>query len=121
VEPIKILIVDEHVHVRCALAERLSQSAQIEVIGHTGTVDEILEGVREKHPDLVLIEVKRSDGMGLEIVRQLSNMIGGPKLFVLTTYPSRWEREAAMRAGAHMYLLKDIETGELMEHITLVR
>jgi two-component system response regulator DevR len=120
VNQIKILIVDEHVHVRCALAERLSQSDEIEVIGHTGSIDEILGCVTDKHPDLVLIEVKRSDGMGLEIIRQLSGMLGAPKLFVLTTYPSNWEREAAKRAGAHMYLLKDIETRELIKHITLV-
>jgi len=64
------------------------------------------------------MEVKRSDGMGLEILRQLSTLTKAPRIIVLTSYPSLWERQAASRAGAFSYLLKDIETEELIHNIT---
>jgi DNA-binding NarL/FixJ family response regulator len=120
VTPIRVYIFDEHLQVCNALTERLSQFTHIEVIGHTGEVDKILEDVKENQPDLVLLEVKRSDGMGLEILRQLSAIIRGPKVFVLTSYASNWEREAATRAGADMYMLKEIETRDLIDRISMV-
>jgi DNA-binding NarL/FixJ family response regulator len=36
---------------------------------------------------------------------------------VLTSYPSTWERKAAQRAGAEAYLLKDIDSEELIRRI----
>lgn len=114
----RVYIVDEHHSVRLALADRLSHSDALQVIGHTGSADEVLRDVRRCCPDIVLMEVKRSDGMGLEILRQLSTLAKAPRLVVLTSYPSFWERQAARRAGAISYLLKDIETEELIQHIS---
>jgi two-component system response regulator DevR len=114
----RVYIIEEHHSVRLALADRLSHSADLQVIGHTGSADEVLRDVRRICPDIVLMEVKRSDGMGLEILRQLSTLAKPPRLVVLTSYPSFWERQAASRAGAASYLLKDIETEELIQHIT---
>jgi DNA-binding NarL/FixJ family response regulator len=113
----RIYIVDEHSQVRLALADRLNHSADLQVIGHTGSAEEVVKEVREKCPDIVLMEVKRSDGMGLEILRQLSTLTKAPRIVVLTSYPSFWERQAASRAGAISYLLKEIETEELIQHI----
>ena len=114
----RVYIVEEHRSVRLALADRLSQSGSLQVIGHTGSADEVLRDVRQSCPDIVVMEVKRSDGMGLEILRQLATLAKPPRLVVLTSYPSFWERQAASRAGASSYLLKEIETEELIQHIT---
>lgn len=115
----RVFIVDEHTAVRTALAERLAQSASLDVIGHCERADEAILAVRESRPDVVLVETKRSDGMGLEILRQISNMPGTPLVFVLTSYPSEWEKDAARRAGAYQYLLKDIDTTELIRYISM--
>lgn len=113
----RVYIIDEHADVRTALAERLASEAELQVIGHSGDSDEALNiGMAEK-PDVVLIEVKRSDGMGLEILRQLAELPHQPRVAVLTTYPSPWEQEAARRAGAIAYLLKDIDLEELVRSI----
>ncbi|OGO17317.1 MAG: hypothetical protein A2Z14_17490 [Chloroflexi bacterium RBG_16_48_8] len=114
----RVYIVDEHRSVCIALADRLEHSGDLQVIGHTGSADEALRDVRESCPDIVLLEVKRSDGMGLELLRQLSTLAKPPRVVVLTSYSSFWERQAASRAGAAFYLLKDIETEELIQHIT---
>jgi two-component system response regulator DevR len=118
VSPARVYIVEEHPSVRTALVDRLSHSGVLQIIGHTGSADEVLREVRQGSPDIVIMEVKRSDGMGLEILRQLATLARPPRLVVLTSYPSFWERQAANRAGASSYLLKDIETEELIQHIT---
>jgi DNA-binding NarL/FixJ family response regulator len=114
----RVYIVDEHAEVRLALAERLARASNLRVIGHSGNADEVMSSNRESKPDVVLIEVKRSDGMGLELLRQLSKLPHEPRVAVLTSYPSSWEQEAAQRAGAIAYLLKDIDSEELIRSIS---
>lgn len=112
-----VYIIDEHDRVRQALAERLSRAGPFEVIGHSGGVTGVIEQIAKSAPDIVLVEIKRSDGMGIEILRQIGGLPDPPKLVVLTSYPSVWEEKAARRAGASSYLLKDIDTDELIRHI----
>jgi DNA-binding NarL/FixJ family response regulator len=113
----RVYIVDEHDPVRLALADRLTKAAQIRVLGHSGNADEAVAEIRRTQPEIVLLEVKRSDGLGLEVLRQVAEMPNPPKVLVLTSYPSEWEAQAATRAGAHSYLLKDIDTEELIRKI----
>ena len=118
--PVGVYIVDEHEPVRTALVERLGHAERIQIIGHTGHADMVIQEVSEKKPDVVLLEVKRSDGMGLELLRQLAALASPPKLVVLTSNPSSWEKDAASRAGAVSYLLKDIESEDLIENLSLI-
>jgi len=113
----RIYIVDEHPSVRLALVDRLRRAPGLEVIGHTGDSHLVLEEVETLKPDVVLIEVKRTDGLGLEIVRQVASLPDGPRAVVLTSYGATWEHEAASRAGASGYLLKDIDSEELIRQI----
>lgn len=115
-----VFIVDEHEPVRTALAERLGHADVIRILGHTGRAEDVVLEVVEKQPDIVLFEVKRSDGLGLELLRQLAALPSAPKLIVLTSYPSSWEQDAANRAGAVSYLLKDIESEELIKNILMI-
>jgi two-component system response regulator DevR len=113
----RVYIIDEHEPVRHALAERLSRAGGFEVIGHTDEVTDVIEQITKNAPDIVLVEIKRTDGMGIEILRQIADLPDAPKIVVLTSYPSAWEEKAARRAGASSYLLKDIATDELIRHI----
>jgi DNA-binding NarL/FixJ family response regulator len=113
----RVYIIDEHEPVRQALADRLAGAPQIRVLGHSGNADEAVAEIRRTQPEIVLLEVKRSDGLGLEVLRQVAEMPNPPKVVVLTSYPTEWEAEAATRAGAHSYLLKDIDTEELIRKI----
>ena len=114
----RIYIIDEHDSVRSALADRLDQAAGLTVLGHSGDAGQVLNDIREDEPDIVLVEVKRSDGLGLEIMRQIAALPKPPQLVVLTSYPTEWEEKAANRAGATSYLLKDIDSKELIRRIS---
>ncbi|TFH37813.1 MAG: response regulator transcription factor [Anaerolineales bacterium] len=112
-----VYIVDEHDAVRAALAERLGHASDLRVIGHAGKPDIVMAEVRKAKPSIVLLEVKRKDGMGLELVRQIAALAAPPRLAVLTSYPTKWEEEAALRAGADAYLLKNIDSKDLIDRI----
>lgn len=113
----RIYIVDEHPSVRMALVDRLRRAPELQVIGHTGDAQTVLADVESMKPDVVLVEVKRTDGLGLEIIRQVASLPDGPRAVVLTSYGATWEHEAAARAGASGYLLKDIDSEELIRQI----
>jgi DNA-binding NarL/FixJ family response regulator len=113
----KLYIVDEHDQVRSALAERLGQSTNLVVVGHTGDCEAAVEDIAAQKAQIVLIEVKRKDGMGLELTRQIASLPQSPHLVVLTSYQKTWEEEAAARAGAVTYLLKDLDSEELIRKI----
>ncbi|MDF1499342.1 MAG: response regulator transcription factor [Anaerolineales bacterium] len=113
----RLFIVDEYEPVRKALAERLDQSASLSVVGHASVYEEAVEAISDLRPDIVLIEVKRKDGMGLELTRQIASMPEAPHLVVLTSYQKSWEEQAAARAGAVTYLLKELDSQELIRKI----
>jgi DNA-binding NarL/FixJ family response regulator len=115
--PPRVFIMDEHGPVRRALADRLSRHGSAVVVGDSAEAAQAMEAIRRGEVDVVLIEIKRSDGMGLELVRQISAPPDAPKVIVLTTYPTDWEEAAARRAGAAAYVLKDLDAQELLQHI----
>ena len=70
----RLYIIEEHDGVRRALVERLNRSPVVEVVGHTSKADQAISAVEDLSPDIIVVEVKRSDGLGLEILRLLSKL-----------------------------------------------
>ncbi len=114
---LQVYLIEEHPQVREALAERLSNIQGVELVGRAGDAQEALRDVERLHPQVILIESKREDGLGLELVRQAAQAAWHPQVVVLTTYEVAWERRASRRAGANDYLLKEIDSAELLKRI----
>jgi len=115
--PIRVFVIDDHDDVRQALMACLSLAPGVQVVGGAGDAEESVRQVRALCPDVVLVETKRADGRGLEIVSWIAHGTAGARVIVLTSYPSEWERWAAYRAGAGSYLLKDIGSPQLIAQI----
>lgn len=110
----RLLIIDEHRAVRQALVSRLQQTGEVEVVGSTGSTQEGLLQVEALRPNIVLLETKRSDGTGLETCRRIARRHPNTTVIVLTSYDDEDERQAAYMAGATRYLLKDIDSTQLV-------
>jgi DNA-binding NarL/FixJ family response regulator len=116
-EKLRLLIVDDHERVRQGLVAQLRRSSDLEVVGATGDADEAVRWAAERHPDVVLLDVKRDDGGGAELCRLLSHDGHPPVVIVLTSYLAPQEWEEARRAGAQAYLLKQIDSKALVGRI----
>ncbi len=114
---IRVLIVDDHAEVREALKYRLGSAPDMAVVGDVAEAEAAIAMTRNLRPDVVLIESKRADGRGLELINWIAESGLGSVVVVLTSYPSEWERWAAHRAGAVNYLLKEIDSSLLIERI----
>ncbi len=112
-----LLIIDDHDTVREALEARLEATCEVDIVGCTGCWEIGLEETERLNPDVVLLEIKRTDGQGLEALRCLVEHCPATSVVVLTSYPDTKEQLEAQRLGAVRYILKDIDTPQLVREI----
>lgn len=115
--PTRLLIIDDHDVVREALETRLRATATVEIVSCTGCWRTGLRDAVRFKPDVVLLEIKRCDGQGLEALRHLTRECPCASIVVLTSYPDAEEQIEARRIGAMRYILKDIDTPQLVREI----
>lgn len=112
-----VYVVDDHDAVRWALVMALRAAPDVRVVGDAADADQALAEIAQRQPNVVLIETKRHDGRGLDLVEQIAQSAPAPRVVVLTSYPSEWEWWMAQRAGAVEYLLKDISATGLLDAV----
>ncbi len=115
--PTRLLIIDDHDAVRDALNARLRIAAGVEIVGCTGCWRTGLRDAVRLKPDVVLLETKRADGQGLVALRHLTEQCPHVSIVVLTSYPDAEEQTEAHRMGAVRYILKDIDTPQLVRKV----
>jgi DNA-binding NarL/FixJ family response regulator len=115
--PLKLYVIDDHQAVRAALVARLRSAPDVVVLGETAEVETARAEIASLNPDVVLLDTKRADGRGFELLNWLLHAAPACRAVVLTAYVSEWERWAVMRAGAAGYALKDIDTAQLLAQI----
>jgi len=117
-QPIKIFVIEERDDVRQALVVRLCSAPGVLIVGEAQAAEAAIEEINVLQPDVVLIETKRADGRGLEMVNRIALGHSGARVIALTSYPNEWERWAVRRAGAAGYFLKEIgSTSQLLGQI----
>jgi len=121
VQKTKLLIIDDRETVRQALEDRLNHAPEIELVGAAGTCDDGVQAVLDLKPDVVLLEIKMADGMGLNTLRRVRQAAPSTDVIVLTSYMDEAERLACFQAGASSYVLKDIDSQRLIRAIESVR
>jgi DNA-binding NarL/FixJ family response regulator len=118
---IKVLIVDRHEAVRRALHIRLSAPDQLEVIGVASEPSEVLGGMGKPRPDVIIYGLQNGTDEDLFqtaiAVREMVNEI--PTVIVLAPFVDSIERELLLQAGAKRYLLKHINSNNLIHEIEL--
>jgi DNA-binding NarL/FixJ family response regulator len=124
----RLLIIEEHKAVRQALETRLRSSPFIEVVGTMTTADALsclsdgrLNG-HKPYLDIVLLSVKRGNDRQLDLTLELVKRLvrWGAAVIVLASYADEVERELLLQAGASRYLLKDVNTPQLIAEIEAV-
>jgi len=112
-----LFIIDDRESVRNALAQRLSRVPGIHVVGTAGTSQDGINLARIMRPDVILIELKLADGLGLDALRIIREENPTTRIIVLTSYLDDFERQVALKLGAERYLLKQIDSQGLAEMI----
>ena len=119
---IRVALADDHAMVRAGLRALLSGEDGVEVVGEAADGDAALALVRERRPDVVLMDVRMPGTDGLEATRRIAGdpALDGVRVVVLTTFEHDEYVFEALRAGAAGFLLKDDEPGDLVRAVRVV-
>jgi len=114
-EHCKVLIADDNTRARSGLRLLLSLQPEIEVIGEAVDGPEAVDLVRDRQPNVVLMDVRMPLLDGLEATRRMK--AHWPEIRVALTSMIAAHRAKALAAGADAFLVKGCPTEELLAAI----
>jgi DNA-binding NarL/FixJ family response regulator len=119
-DPIKVMIVDDHPMVRRGLKSLLSAYPDINVVGEAGDGAAALRAASELEPEVVLLDIQLPGHDGVEVTNQLRHKNPNIKVIALTAFENEEYVMKAMQAGAYAYLLKNTSDETVVEAIRSV-
>jgi DNA-binding NarL/FixJ family response regulator len=119
-EPLRILIADDHPVFRHGLRTLLNATTDVVVAGEATTGDEAISLAEELQPDVILMDIKMPGHNGIEATRTIVQSSPHVRVLIVTMFEDDASVFAAMRAGARGYILKDAEKDDLLRAIRAV-
>ncbi|MGH3949364.1 MAG: response regulator [Pseudonocardiaceae bacterium] len=120
IEPVRILIADDHPEFRAGLEALLRTAPHVITVGVAATGAEAVALARDLQPDLVLMDLQMPDVNGIEATRRIVTTSPHIRVLVLTMFDDDDSVFAAVRAGARGYLLKGAGREELLRAVRAV-
>ena len=114
---IRILIAEDQVMVREAIAGLLDLEGDFEVVVQVGRGDEVLGAAEAAKPDVALLDIEMPGASGLEVLERLAAQQPDCRILILTTFGRPGYLRRAMEGGAAGFLLKDAPIAELASAI----
>src|SRR4029077_8494366 len=108
----KVLIVDDEPVARRGLRRQLAQLPGITCVGECGTRAEAVAAIRERQPDLVLLDIQLGRASAFDIVEDI-----GVEAMPLVVFVTAYDRHALKAFEVHAldYVLKPIDPDRLRE------
>ena len=119
-EEIRVVIVDDHPVVREGLRSFLGSRDGLTVVGEAADATEAVAVATSERPDVVLLDLVMPGGGGIAALPGLLAVDPPPRVIVLTSFGADDRALAAVRAGAHGWLGKDVPPSELEAAIRTV-
>jgi len=116
-EPIRILLVDDHRIVREGLASMLSTQPDMCVVGEAGTGTEAIAQALCLLPDIILLDLEMPDLDGVGVLERVRVELPNARVIILTAYGTDERILDAVRAGAKGYLLKGAGLDEVLHAV----
>lgn len=113
-EPIRIVIADDHPLYREGVARSLADDAAISVLGQAQDADGAVEMTQRMRPDVVLLDISMPAGGGISALRRIMAMAAPPRVAMLTVSEEDDDVMQALKAGASGYVLKGVGSRELV-------
>jgi two-component system, NarL family, response regulator DevR len=118
--PLRVMLVDDHEVVRDGIRALLVGTEDIVVCAEAGSVREAVAEAERALPDVIVMDVRLSDGSGIEATRDIRAQRPATQVLMLTSFADDEALFASIMAGASGYVLKQIKGGELVRAIRAV-
>ncbi|HEY5183638.1 MAG TPA: response regulator transcription factor [Actinomycetes bacterium] len=117
---IRVFLLDDHEVVRRGLHELLMLEGDLDVVGEASTAQEALTRIPLVKPTVAVLDVRLPDGSGVEVCREIRELVPETRCLMLTSYADDEALFDAIMAGASGYVLKDIRGTDLVDAIRSV-
>jgi two-component system nitrate/nitrite response regulator NarL len=114
-QPVRILVVDDHTLFRRGLISLLAGDARFTVVAEAGDAGEAQRRAQQTQPDLILLDNHLPGVNGVEAMAGLREAAPQARVLMLTVSEDQRDLAAALRAGAHGYLLKTVDSDGLAQ------
>jgi DNA-binding NarL/FixJ family response regulator len=111
---IKLIIVDDHFHVREAWSWVLNQVPRIDVIAQCANGQEAIEAARRLQPDVILMDIHMQPVNGIEATRIIRGFAPGIKIIAVSVQAERSYVNEMLRSGANGYVTKNSSSTEMI-------
>ena len=113
-KPCQIVLADDHALIRRGLKKIIDGHPLLQVIGDVGDGLELLCLLKEKGPDIILLDISMPNLRGIEAIPKVKKLCPQVKILMLTMHSSKEFLVSAIRAGADGYALKEDSDTELL-------
>jgi DNA-binding NarL/FixJ family response regulator len=122
VQPIRLLLIDDHSVVRMGLVSVLQAAADdLQVVAQADGGENAVELVRQHQPDVILLDIRMPRMCGIETLKAIRTEFPEARVLMLSTSNFEEDFAQALDAGAAGYLVKTTQPEELVKAIRTVR
>ena len=119
-EPVRVLIADDHPHFRDGLRALLLSAPDLEVVGEAGDGEDAISLAAELQPDVILMDLNMPGVGGIEATRRILHTSPHIAILVISMFEDDDSIFAALQSGARGYLLKGALKAEILRSIRAV-
>ena len=111
---------DDHPLFRERLAQLINHEPDMEVTGESDTAEDAIQLIRNRSPDLAIIDITLKGSSGLELIKSIKALSIGVPVLVLSMHEESLYAERALHAGATGYITKHQAADEVLSAIRRV-
>jgi DNA-binding NarL/FixJ family response regulator len=120
VQPIRVLIIDDHPHAREGMKEILQMDPIFEVVGEGTDGKDAVRLTAECLPDLVLMDIGMKGMNGFEATKELKYRYPYVKIVMVTISDDIADLFEALKKGAQGYLLKNLQPEAWIDYLRAI-
>ena len=106
-----VFVTDDEQAIRSAVVKRLNRQGYLAVGFDSG--EALLEAIRHKSPDLVLLDLIMPGIGGMEALKHVRQLVPSAMVIMLTAYGTVQNAVAAMKLGAYDFVIKTVDLEEV--------
>ncbi|HTY97212.1 MAG TPA: response regulator transcription factor [Solirubrobacteraceae bacterium] len=115
--PIRVVLADDQMLVRRSLRMLLDAESDVEVVAEAADHMTTVRHLHGHEPDVLVLDLRMSDGSGVETVRSLCARVPQTRIVVLTMADDPAFAQRALAAGACGFVVKELADTELVRAV----
>jgi DNA-binding NarL/FixJ family response regulator len=115
---LKILIVDDQEYMRKLVAQFLSRNEEVAIIGEASSGDDAIEKARERHPDVVLLDMSMPNTSGVEVAKRIKSEMPDMRVYFFSAYDVENLKNMVNIAPADGFIQKSSLKTELYQMVS---